>query len=596
MSSNYECMYLIPTVLYDKFLTHMDEHEKNKVEKLNKTENTTYLGNEDGAFPDLPDPPDNDPEVSINNDNNNSNNDNNDDNNDNDDDDDDDDRRRNYRRSNNTSSNTSTRTQNSLDTIPSPPSSPFITTRPVGTSTPKRNPSENLTKTVSPKKNKNNNKTISGIIPLTEIRNANEPIPSTSKVVNLPRIERLNVNLNEPIPSTSSVLNLPQVERLNVSPQKETPRVQRLNVSPKKSQKSTNQSKTISPQRVTNESLVHTPLILNDRISPLSIQSELPTSSDNIIKRKKKIKSFRCKICKENFGYVKDLNIHLLTKHPKSQQINEISSSKYRCNICDIDFEQKNFLTEHERYHKNKSKSKSYSEWVNDNNDMLSSDDEAINRDLININSGDESINRDVIDLHSHDDSMPMQTLTTADDDGYFLDNYDITAVQCKLCPSYFNNQKNLERHLKNVHDSNKNYVSWLDKGEKRKRSNSSKYVKKTKYDYNLEKPDFLCKLCDMSFTNKKSLERHIKNLHNSNKDYVSWLNKGTKRKISESIGKVSENTQRKKVSKFFHKCKLCNTNFSRKDVLIRHIKNIHSANENYISSLQQGTKRKDVA
>ena len=57
MSTHYECMYLIPKDFYDKLWTYMDEHEKNKVDKLNKTENTT-IGNEEGAFPDLHHRPD----------------------------------------------------------------------------------------------------------------------------------------------------------------------------------------------------------------------------------------------------------------------------------------------------------------------------------------------------------------------------------------------------------------------------------------------------------------------------------------------------------------------------------------------------------
>jgi len=590
MSTHYECMYLIPKDFYDKLWTYMDEHEKNKVDKLNKTENTT-IGNEEGAFPDLHPRPDlpilND--ISTN------------DGNDGDDDDNDDD---NYGGGGNSENNNlSLETQNSNTTVSSPPSSPFINVRPNNTSTPIHQKSFSYSESDNSKVSKKNNKkkkqdvreqipiNLPGIVPISEINKSNENIP-----INLTLQSKSNqIPLTFPLP-----LQLQSKEKqIPITFQKT------LNNKPENYNSINKQKLTIS-QIVPSIELPSIDISASAKKrknkSPTVIQ--VPSSSTDIIKTNKN-KSFRCKTCKENFGYLKDLNLHLLTKHPKSKQVKETNiNSNFRCDICDIDFEKKIFLTEHERFHKNKNKpTKAYLEWINDNNDMK---DSSADSNLIDLSSDDEQMNRSVKHLNSDDESMnaPTQTVTIPDNDGYFFDNYDIAAFQCKLCPLYFNSQKNLDRHLHNIHSSDKNYKSWLEQGKKRK-LNKKAYEsvslgdvsnKKKKYDYNLEKPEFLCKLCDMYFTNQKSLDRHLKNIHDSNKDYVSWINKGKKRKIEESIGiKNNIDIPRKKFQKNYYKCKLCNTNFSKNNILTRHIKNIHSADENYISFLPQGKKRKDV-
>ena len=217
---------------------------------------------------------------------------------------------------------------------------------------------------------------------------------------------------------------------------------------------------------------------------------------------------------------------------------------------------------------------------------------------LIDFDSNNVSINKPHQTLDSGDETMPHQTVTISDNEGYFYDNYDISAKQCKLCPMYFKSEKNLERHINNIHSADKNYVSWINNGVKRKNSdNYSERFKKIQYDYNTEKPEFLCKLCDMLFTNKISFDRHKKNIHDTDKNYVSWIKQGQKRKIDKvSSSEKSSTSSIKKFSKYFHRCKLCSNTFSRENALIRHIKNIHSADEKYNSTLPKGQKRKTTA
>ena len=51
--SSYTCMYLITKEIYDKLLLSIDERDKKKIALLNRHE----VGNENGAFPQVPPPP-----------------------------------------------------------------------------------------------------------------------------------------------------------------------------------------------------------------------------------------------------------------------------------------------------------------------------------------------------------------------------------------------------------------------------------------------------------------------------------------------------------------------------------------------------------
>ena len=54
--SAYSCMFLVPKEIYEKLVSIIDKRDNLLLEKLNKPE--PEVGNDDGAFPNLPPPPD----------------------------------------------------------------------------------------------------------------------------------------------------------------------------------------------------------------------------------------------------------------------------------------------------------------------------------------------------------------------------------------------------------------------------------------------------------------------------------------------------------------------------------------------------------
>jgi len=102
------------------------------------------------------------------------------------------------------------------------------------------------------------------------------------------------------------------------------------------------------------------------------------------------------------------------------------------------------------------------------------------------------------------------------------------------------------------------------------------------------------CKLCPATFNTKKGFERHLKNIHETYSDYNPKNKQGTKRKIENTNGNIIENTyKKKKKAVHFYKCKLCSSSFKEKKSHDRHLKNIHSTDKDYRYNLQQGKKRK---
>lgn len=94
------------------------------------------------------------------------------------------------------------------------------------------------------------------------------------------------------------------------------------------------------------------------------------------------------------------------------------------------------------------------------------------------------------------------------------------TLYTCTLCNTDFKKRKGLERHMKNMHDA---YFQ-KEKGIKRKKTQSPEIRKRMKKSY---EANYSCTLCNTDFKARKSLERHIKNMH----DAYSQKDKGKKRK-----------------------------------------------------------------
>ena len=112
----------------------------------------------------------------------------------------------------------------------------------------------------------------------------------------------------------------------------------------------------------------------------------------------------------------------------------------------------------------------------------------------------------------------------------------------------------------------------------------------------NISSSVIACKLCPASFNSQKSHDRHLGNIHNVDNNYKSKDNHGVKRKIGNTNGNIIEKgSTRKKQAVYLHKCKLCSNSYKEKKVLDRHLKNVHNSDNNYIYQLPQGTKRKNV-
>jgi uncharacterized C2H2 Zn-finger protein len=83
----------------------------------------------------------------------------------------------------------------------------------------------------------------------------------------------------------------------------------------------------------------------------------------------------------------------------------------------------------------------------------------------------------------------------------------------CKLCNHIFSREKNLKRHLLNIHDCTPDYKSVSFQGVKRKNKDSS----------------LQCSWCDEKFKVLFELEKHVKSKHpevkqSGDRKYRSWV------------------------------------------------------------------------
>ena len=150
---------------------------------------------------------------------------------------------------------------------------------------------------------------------------------------------------------------------------------------------------------------------------------------------------------------------------------------------------------------------------------------------------------------------------------GTISSDSDIAAFQCHFCSHTFSKKKALERHMLNMHDIDKdgNYLN--PKGSKRdaasakiKNSNPRKVLKLNK--------SFNCSLCSVKLKNNDQLTRHMLAKH--------------------------QNQHKAGDEKSLFSCKLCNHIFSREKNLKRHLLNIHDCTPDYKSVSFQGVKRKN--
>jgi hypothetical protein len=161
--------------------------------------------------------------------------------------------------------------------------------------------------------------------------------------------------------------------------------------------------------------------------------------------------------------------------------------------------------------------------------------------------------------------------------------------IECKFCPMTFNKTSALHRHILLAHKADKNYKSLINQGLKR---NAEKAGLEDRGKRKTKAPNKLyCLLCTDHFDKYDRLIRHIKNIHEADENYVSNLMQGQKRKTDEA--KLPERGKNKSKPVKVFSCKFCDSSYTTKHSLNRHIRNIHDADPGYKSSLPQGEKRK---
>ena len=184
-----------------------------------------------------------------------------------------------------------------------------------------------------------------------------------------------------------------------------------------------------------------------------------------------------------------------------------------------------------------------YNTWSKKSKSVLDSDDESVvsesepspsSYDDISENwsvkseavlaSEDEDMGEDVV-------FMPKPTL---------LSHGDIAVEVCNLCNAEFNKKKNLVRHIRNVHGADENYKQFETQGVKRKTFASAEKPKNVK-----RKPQYLfrCPLCSFLFVKENALNRHVKNVHGADENMRQIEPQGVKRKLANFACSLCSNT-----------------------------------------------------
>ena len=149
----------------------------------------------------------------------------------------------------------------------------------------------------------------------------------------------------------------------------------------------------------------------------------------------------------------------------------------------------------------------------------------------------------------------------------------DIAVQECRLCNTEFNKQKSLVRHLAAIHDCDANYKPFTTpetKNNKRKLS-QTKFVESKTPRKKLGKFFYKCKLCSFLFSTEQALERHSKNIHDI--ENIDGVNKYA----------LSKGTKRKELAETeIFKCNICSTEFENKSYYISHLRLKHGVDQKY--------------
>jgi hypothetical protein len=537
-------MYLVTTDIYKKLLENVDAREKKKVEDLNLPE----MGNSDGAFPRALDSPDIHNNTSSQND---------------DGDDDDDDGGNDfyppYNRRNTSSTETASE-HNSSSTETASETERYLNDNPSLNDT---NLSVQAQNTAFPlddddadfsssfARHPNELKPASAIqfqqhaLPSQPIQQ--QPIPSTSAQT----IQFLSQN--DISPELSDMLNkMAQIKKAALEQQKML-----VAMNKKAVQKLKNNTIMLTPESIA-------PATPTTALTPSSNNQSRTFAGENIINAAKAKPTIltRAPVVPQPIGVAKARPV-ILTQAPvvpqpignlqnisnlvRNDQIQEqvISQStsqvrdtgtrkkSYLCDLCNLNFATNRLLLQHQKdFHQQKSKKidgiaknkkNKYINWkevkaetlVKAKKGKVKKDEEM---DSVRVLSSDDTSMDNVLIPGNHSTSMES-----------------ISVLQCKLCPATFNTEHGLERHLKNIHETDKNYISKQTHGKKRKIEDTNGNIsEKTSDKKKQAKYFYKCKLCINNFAEKKALNRHLNNIHNCDSSYNYNLPQGTKRKRAE--------------------------------------------------------------
>jgi len=528
--ASYSCMYLVTKEIYEKLLSCIDERDKLKIAELNKKD----VGNENGAFPDLPpNPPSNEGDDSFNIFSNDDGNDGDDgngglDGNDGDDNYNDDDLNDNDDHSEGQSSTASSSSSSiapglkrHLKKVSNLHLADFSSD-----SDSNKNERE---KQISNKKFGSLRRISDKNISYVRRRNRDRNISNSKKYSKIQTSENNNPDQLVPLPQNyvsirHDITGLPEVEPAHyVIP----PKTVVLSEKQHKKLLGNIKSKTSFRCSVCN-SLFKSSNLLTKHSMKCSLgnikKSFFPGMSkneDSDILQDKNIsssvqpESYICDICNAVFKTLRLLKIHSTEKHKKTNKLEGIKKKKELF---------KKF--EYPKWTLLKRK-KQLSNIENDYS-MGGSDNETQDGKYFSAN---ESSDDAMSDKKSMSDSLD-----------------DIAALECMLCSQTFSTYVALKRHIKNIHNADESYVSKDNKGEKRKVSDSNGNIKnygprKTKKFARLF---YRCQLCDYTFSEEKSLNRHLKNAHSCSPNYISDFKQGVKRKRADTPVKKSVKKEKK--------------------------------------------------
>ena len=244
----------------------------------------------------------------------------------------------------------------------------------------------------------------------------------------------------------------------------------------------------------------------------------------------------QCQYCNySNIGNKRNLKRHIEAVH---------GTKKFNCEYCDMKFSRKDVLKGHvASIHK----------------DKIQSVEKSINLQQNFINKSQSlEMKKEPLDENGHENTYIAQpdlfqtdikSEIKADDDSYFNDiSYDNgmkseskKKAKCEICEKEFlgkNHTKHLRRHMKNVHDKQRNY------------------------EY--------CEYCAKNFETPEELKSHIKELHGENKEIKCH-------KCEKTFSRTDSLKQHIKEHNKIYPCEHCGKTFAYTKGLKVHIDTIHN-------------------